>query len=134
MIEAMILQDSAAMSTTPTPRAQRLIDPSVLDRIQGEVDSCDIVLFMNGTPVFPLCGPSAQAVQILALLGMRYKSIDVTTDPSLRLAIRDFSDWPTLPQLYVMGHFIGGNDVMRQMLENGRLQELFTMCGIAAEA
>ncbi|MCL2469328.1 MAG: monothiol glutaredoxin, Grx4 family [Alphaproteobacteria bacterium] len=126
----MILHNSQAMSTTPTPRAQRLIDPSVLDRIQGEVDSNHVVLFMNGTPVFPLCGPSAQAVQILGLLGVRYKSIDVTTDPSLRLAIRDFSDWPTLPQLYVLGHFIGGNDVMRQMLETGRLQELFAMCAI----
>ncbi len=106
-------------------RTQRLIDPSVLDRIQSEIESDFVVLFMNGTPVFPQCGPSAQAVQILGLLGVRYKSIDVTVDPSLRLAIRDFSNWPTLPQLYVKGQFVGGNDVMRQMLENGELQALF---------
>ena len=113
------------ISQPPDERTQRLIDPSVLDRIQSEVDSDLVVLFMNGTPVFPLCGPSAQGAQILGLLGVRYKAIDVTVDPSLRLAIRDFSNWPTLPQLYVKGQFIGGNDVMRQMLENGDLQALF---------
>ena len=110
---------------TQEDRKQRLIDPVVLDRIYAEIQSDHVVLFMNGTPVFPLCGPSAQAVQILGLLGVRYKSLDVTIDPSLRLAIRDFSDWPTLPQLYVKGQFIGGNDVMRQMLESGALQALF---------
>ncbi len=113
------------MSQPPDERMQRLIDPSVLDRIQAEVDSDLVVLFMNGTPVFPLCGPSAQAAQILSLLGVRYKAIDVTVDPSVRLAIKDFSHWPTLPQLYVKGQFIGGNDVMRQMLTNGELQALF---------
>lgn len=113
------------MNLPPDERTQRLIDPSVLDRIQSEVNSDHVVLFMNGTPVFPLCGPSAQAVQILGFLGVRFKSLDVTIDPSLRLAIRDFSNWPTLPQLYVMGHFIGGNDVMRQMLESGDLKDLF---------
>jgi monothiol glutaredoxin len=64
------------------------------------------------------------------MLGVHYKSIDVLTDPSLRLAIKDFSDWPTLPQLYVVGKFIGGNDVMRQMLENGELQDLFAQLAI----
>ncbi len=110
-------------------RTQRLIDPSVLDRIQAEVDSDLVVLFMNGTPVFPLCGPSAQAVQILELLGARYKSIDATADPSVRLAIKDFSNWPTLPQLFVRGQFIGGNDVMRQMLETGELRALLERSG-----
>lgn len=113
------------MSFPPDERTQRLIDPSVLDRIQSEINSDHVVLFMNGTPVFPLCGPSAQAVQILGFLGVRFKSLDVTVDPSLRLAIRDFSNWPTLPQLYVVGQFVGGNDVMRQMLETGDLQTLF---------
>lgn len=111
--------------TPPDERTQRLIDPAVLDRIQSEIESDHVVLFMNGTPVFPQCGASAQAVQILGLLGVRYKSIDVMTDPSIRLAIRDFSNWPTLPQLYVKAQFIGGNDVMRQMLESGELQALF---------
>ena len=106
-------------------RTQRLIDPAVLDRIQNEIDSDLVVLFMNGTPVFPLCGPSAQAVQILGYLGVHYKALDVTTDPSIRLAIKDFSNWPTMPQLYVKSAFVGGNDVMRQMLESGQLQKLF---------
>lgn len=107
-------------------RAKRLIDPTVLNRIQSEIESDLVVLFMNGTPVFPQCGPSAQAVQILGLLGVRYKSIDVLTDPSLRLAIKDFSNWPTLPQLFVKETFVGGNDVLGQMLQDGSLQELFT--------
>lgn len=111
-------------------RTQRLIDPNVLDRIQAEVDSAPVVLFINGTPVFPQCSGSAQAVQILGLLGVRFKSIDVMTDPSLRLSIKDFSNWPTLPQLFVRGQFIGGNDVMRQMLESGELQVLFEENGI----
>lgn len=114
----------------PDARTQRLIDPTVLDRIQSEIDSEIVVLFMNGTPVFPQCGPSSQAVQILGLLGVHYKSIDVITDPSLRLAIKDFSNWPTLPQLFVKSQFIGGNDVMRQMLEKGSLQELFNQLSI----
>lgn len=118
------------MTMPPDERTQRLIDPTVLDRIQSEIDSDLVVLFMNGTPVFPQCGPSAQAVQILGLLGVRYKSIDVMIDPSIRLAIKDFSNWPTLPQLYVKGQFIGGNDVMRQMLENGELQALFERLAI----
>jgi len=111
-------------------RTQRLIDPSVLDRIQAEVDSDLVVLFLNGTPVFPQCGPSAQAVQILEYLGVRFKAIDATADPSLRLAIKDFSNWPTLPQLFIKSQFIGGNDVMRQMLETGDLQALFAQNGI----
>jgi monothiol glutaredoxin len=118
------------MNMTPDERTQRLIDPSVMDRINAEIQSDLVVLFMNGTPVFPQCGPSAQAVQILGLLGVRFKHIDVTTDPSLRLAIKDFSNWPTLPQLYVKGQFIGGNDVMRQMLESGELQALFERLAI----
>ncbi|MGE4351036.1 MAG: glutaredoxin family protein [Bdellovibrionales bacterium] len=109
----------------PDERTQRLIDPTVLDRIQSEVDSDLVVLFMNGTPVFPHCSGSAQAVHILGLFGVRFKAIDVTVDPSLRLAIKDFSNWPLLPQLYVKGQFIGGNDVMRQMLETGELEDLF---------
>ncbi|MGE0109543.1 MAG: Grx4 family monothiol glutaredoxin [Bdellovibrionales bacterium] len=105
-------------------RAQKLIDPAVLDRIENEIASAKVVLFMNGSPVFPQCGPSAQAVQILELFSTPYKSIDVMTDPRLRLAMRDYSDWPTLPQLYINGKFIGGNDVMGQMLEDGSLEAL----------
>lgn len=122
------------MSTGPDERTQRLIDPTVLDRIQSEIDSDLVVLFMNGTPVFPHCGPSAQASQMLAMLGVRFKYIDVTIDPSLRLAIKDFSNWPLLPQLYVKGQFIGGNDVMRQMIEMGELQSLFERLAIPMNA
>jgi len=100
------------------------LDPNVADRIQAQIDSCDVVLFMNGTPVFPQCGPSAQAVQILGLLGVPYKAIDVLQDPSFRQGIKDFSNWPTLPQLYVRGLFVGGNDIMVEMLETGELQAL----------
>lgn len=114
----------------PDERTQRLIDPSVMDRIHAEIQSAPVVLFMNGTPVFPQCSASAQAVQILGLLGVHYKHIDVMTDPSIRLAIKDFSHWPTLPQLYVQGQFVGGNDVMRQMLENGELVVLMQRGGI----
>jgi len=120
--------------TTPEETTQRLIDPSVIDRIYAEIQSDVVVLFMNGTPVYPLCGPSAQAVQMLGLMGIRFKSIDVTTDPSIRLAIKDFSNWPTLPQLFVKGSFVGGNDVMRQMLEDGSLPALFERNGIPMDA
>ncbi len=109
----------------PDERTQRLIAPAVLDRIQAEIESALVVLFMNGTPEFPQCSGSAQAAHILQLLGVRFKSLDVLKDPSLRLSIRDFSDWPTLPQLYVCGQFLGGNDVMRQMLDDETLKEFF---------
>ncbi len=121
------------MSGEIDERTQRLIDPSVLDRIQAEIESDHVVLFMNGTPSFPQCGGSAQATQILSFLGVRYKSIDVLKDPSLRLAMKDFSNWPTLPQLYVKGQFIGGNDVMRQLLETGELQVLFERHALITE-
>ena len=88
-------------------------DASVAERIRSEIQNNDIVLYMKGTPIFPQCGPSAQAVQILGVIGVNYKSVDVLADPSLRQCIRDFSNWPTLPQLYIKGEFIGGNDIMR---------------------
>ena len=94
------------------------------ERIRAEVESNEIVLFMNGTPVFPQCSPSAQAVQILGILGVKYKSIDVLTDPSLRPVLAKVSNWPTLPQLYVKGAFIGGCDIMREMFQNGELHQL----------
>jgi len=106
-------------------RTQRLIDPSVLDRINAEIASDNVVLFMHGSAVFPQCSGSAQAVQILQMLGVRFKDIDVLKDPALRLAIKDYSNWPTLPQLYVSSKFVGGNDVMRQMLEDETLMKLF---------
>lgn len=108
-------------------------DSNVSDRIRTEVQNNDIVLYMKGTPVFPQCGPSAQATQILGVIGVNYKSVDVLADPGLRQGIRDFSNWPTLPQLYVKGEFIGGNDIMREMFQSGELQQLLVDSGLLGE-
>src|SRR5580704_18632209 len=101
-----------------------MADAIVTDRIKTEVTTNDVVLYMKGTPVFPQCGFSAQAVQILGMLGVKFKGIDVLADPGLRQGIKDFSNWPTVPQLYIKGEFIGGADILREMLESGELQKL----------
>ena len=98
---------------------------SVADRIASDVKSNDVVLFMKGTPVFPQCGFSAAVVQILTELGVKFKSFDVLKDPELRQGIKEFSDWPTIPQLYVKGEFVGGCDIIREMHENHELEQLF---------
>ncbi len=98
----------------------------ISDRIGAEVKDNEVVLFMKGTPVFPQCGFSATAVAILNHLNVEFKGIDVLMDPELRDGIKVFSDWPTVPQLYVKGEFVGGCDIMREMYEAGELQELFT--------
>jgi monothiol glutaredoxin len=84
---------------------------------------------MKGTPVFPQCGFSAAAVQILSNLGVKYKAVDVLQNPDVRQGIKEFSNWPTIPQLYVKGEFVGGSDIMMEMFESGELQQL-----VAAEA
>jgi monothiol glutaredoxin len=99
-------------------------DTGTLDRIRAEVENNAVVLFMNGTPIFPQCSPSAQAVQILGLLGIKYKSIDVVADPGLRPILTTLGNWPTVPQLYVRGEFVGGVDIMREMFQSGELQRL----------
>lgn len=106
------------------------LDPNVADGIRRDITSHDVVLFMKGTSAFPQDSFSAQAVQILGFLGVSFKGIDVLTDPSLRQGIKDFTDWPTLPQLYVKTVFIGGADIMREMTETGELQQLFADNGI----
>jgi monothiol glutaredoxin len=111
-----------------------LLDPVVADRIRVEIHAHDVVLFMKGTPVFPLCGGSAQAIQIFNLLGVRYKAVDVQADPSLRQGIKDFSEWPTVPQIYIKGEFIGGADILHEILENGELQKLLADKKIPHEA
>jgi monothiol glutaredoxin len=88
---------------------------------------------MKGTPVFPQCGFSAQAAQILAMLHVNYKGVDILADPSLRQGIKDFSNWPTVPQLYIKGEFIGGCDIMREMLQTGELQKTLGEKGVAFE-
>ena len=105
----------------------------VENRIRGLVDENPVVLFMKGTPVFPQCGFSATIVQMLSLLGVRFKGVDVLEDPEIRQGIKHFSDWPTIPQLYVKGEFVGGCDIVREMYETGELAELLSTRGIGVE-
>ena len=93
-------------------------------RIADIVKGNDIVLFMKGTALFPQCGFSSRAVAILDRLGATYETVDVLQDPEIRQGIKEYSDWPTIPQLYVKGEFFGGSDIMMEMYENGELQEL----------
>ena len=101
-------------------------DNPVFDRISSEIAETPVVLFMKGTPAFPQCGFSAAVVQGLSELGVEFKGVDVLADPSLRQGIKDFTDWPTIPQLYVKGDFIGGADIVREMIQSGELAALFS--------
>lgn len=98
--------------------------------IANEVQSNDVVLFMKGTPDFPQCGFSGQVVQILDYLGVDYKGVNILTSDELRQGIKDYSSWPTIPQLYVKGEFIGGCDIVREMFQAGELQDVFTQKGV----
>ena len=111
-----------------------MIDPSVAERIRADLSANDVVLFMKGTPVFPQCGFSAQAVQILTMLGVTFKGVDILVDPSLRQGIKDFSNWPTIPQLYIKGEFIGGCDIVTELFQSGELQALLNEKGIQQNA
>ena len=93
-------------------------------RIDELVKSNDVVLFMKGTALFPQCGFSSRAIAILDHLGAPYETVDVLQDPEIRQGIKQYSDWPTIPQLYVKGEFVGGSDIMMEMFESGELQEL----------
>jgi monothiol glutaredoxin len=93
-------------------------------RIDEIVKKNEIVLFMKGTSLFPQCGFSSRAIAILDRLGATYETVDVLQDPDIRQGIKQYSDWPTVPQLYVKGEFVGGSDIMMEMYENGELQEL----------
>jgi monothiol glutaredoxin len=95
-------------------------------RIGEIVNANDVVLFMKGTPLFPQCGFSSRAVAILDHLGVAYESVDVLQDAEVRQGIKSFSDWPTIPQLYVKGEFVGGSDIMMEMFEAGELQQLIS--------
>ena len=94
------------------------------ERISQIVSDNDVVLFMKGTPLFPQCGFSSRAVAILDHCGVAYESVDVLQDMDIRQGIKEFSDWPTVPQLYVKGEFVGGSDIMMEMYEAGELQQL----------
>ena len=110
------------------------IEDAITKRIRQDITENDVVLFMKGTPVFPQCGFSATVVQVLSHLGVKFKGVDVLQDPGLRQRIKDFSNWPTVPQLYAGGEFIGGCDIIREMFQSGELQETLKEKGIKTES
>ena len=103
-------------------------------RIAEIVNSSDVVLFMKGTPLFPQCGFSSKAIAILDHLGVTYETVDVLQDMDVRQGIKSYSDWPTIPQLYVKGEFVGGSDIMMEMYEAGELHELLATRGLTPAA
>jgi len=107
------------------------MDITVEERIRQEITEAPVVLYMKGSPVFPQCGFSAAVVQILSHLGIKFKGVDVLADPEIRQGIKQFSSWPTIPQLYVKGEFIGGCDIIREMFDSGELRQLLTEKGVA---
>jgi monothiol glutaredoxin len=106
----------------------------VHDRIAALVNSNDVVLFMKGTPYFPQCGFSSTAVAILERLNVPFESVDVLADMEIRQGIKEYSDWPTIPQLYVKGEFVGGSDIMMEMFQAGELQALVAEAGVKPAA
>jgi monothiol glutaredoxin len=103
---------------------------SLFDQIQNDISTNDVVLFMKGNEKFPMCGFSATVVQILKKLGVQFKAVDVMQDMDLREGIKTFTNWPTIPQLYIKGEFIGGCDIAREMYQSGELQTLLKEKGI----
>ena len=101
-------------------------------RIDDIVQKNDVVLFMKGSPLFPQCGFSSRAVAILERVGVPFEGVDVLQDMEIRQGIKDYSDWPTIPQLYVKGEFVGGSDIMMEMYEAGELQQLMRDKGLTA--
>ena len=100
------------------------------ERIKSEINSQDVVLFMKGSPMFPQCGFSAATVQALSMSGVKFGSVDVLQDMEIREGIKEYSSWPTIPQLYVKGEFLGGCDIIREMYESGELIEYLNTNGI----
>ncbi|HUN40062.1 MAG TPA: Grx4 family monothiol glutaredoxin [Acetobacteraceae bacterium] len=106
-------------------------DSPVFDRIQGEIEANPVMLYMKGTPMFPQCGFSARVVQILSHLNVPFESANVLEDMELREGIKQFSQWPTIPQLYVGGEFVGGCDIIMEMFQSGELETLLEEKGVA---
>jgi monothiol glutaredoxin len=106
----------------------------VVDQIRHDLTHNDVVLYMKGTPAFPQCGFSAAVVQVLNHMGVKFKAVDVLTDPSLREGIKQYSNWPTLPQLYIKNQFIGGCDIVREMFQTGELQDTLQKNGVETAA
>ncbi|MFI5022592.1 MAG: Grx4 family monothiol glutaredoxin [Alphaproteobacteria bacterium] len=111
-----------------------MADNEVAEQIRKEISDNEVVLFMKGTPVFPQCGFSAAVVQVLNHLGVKFKGIDVLEDPEIRQGIKEFSSWPTIPQLFVKGEFIGGCDIVRDMFQSGELATVLASHGVATKA
>ena len=105
-------------------------DNPVNDRIQSEIHGNAVVLFMKGNPMFPQCGFSAAITQALTMMEVKFKGIDVLADDEIRNGIKEFSSWPTIPQLYVKGEFVGGCDIVREMHESGELKKLLDDKGV----
>ena len=120
-----------SMTRRPAHRAYKDEIMSIEQFIDNEVKSNDVVLFMKGTPQFPMCGFSGQVVQILDHIGVPYKGLNVLDSDELRNGIKTYSNWPTIPQLYVKGEFVGGCDIIREMFQASELQQLFADKGIA---
>ena len=110
------------------------MDVTVEERIRQEITATPVVLYMKGSPVFPQCGFSAAGVQILSHLGVKFKGVDVLADPQIRQGIKEFSSWPTIPQLYVKGEFVGGCDIIREMFDSGELQQFLEEKGVPVRA
>jgi monothiol glutaredoxin len=106
----------------------------VFERIEGEINANPVVLFMKGTPVFPQCGFSARVVQILSHVGVPFKGVNVLEDGEIREGIKAYANWPTIPQLYVKGEFVGGCDIIMEMFQAGELQELMKEKGVPVSA
>ena len=109
-------------------------DATVNERIKDEISGNDVVLYMKGTPVFPQCGFSARVVQILSHMGVPFKGVNVLEDMAVREGIKSFTNWPTIPQLYVKGEFVGGCDIVTEMFQSGELASMLTEQGIAPKA
>ncbi|MBL4588482.1 MAG: Grx4 family monothiol glutaredoxin [Alphaproteobacteria bacterium] len=104
------------------------------ERIKKHITENDVVLYMKGTAAFPMCGFSAATVQVLSQLGVPFQDFNVLEDADIRQGIKDFANWPTIPQLYVKGEFLGGCDIIREMYETGELQEFLSEKGVPFEA
>lgn len=109
-------------------------EPAIFADIRKAVSENDVVLFMKGTPLMPQCGFSATVAKILDLSGVDYVGVNVLADAEIRQAIKDFTQWPTIPQLYVKGEFVGGCDIVREMYETGELKQLFAEKGVPVDA
>lgn len=109
-----------------------MTDNPVFAKIQQDLNDNDIVLYMKGTPAMPMCGFSAAVCQVLSSIGVAFKGVNVLDDDAIRQGIKEFTNWPTIPQLYVRGEFVGGCDIVREMYESGELQALFKDKGLIA--